>query len=816
MERILRTIFYGAWFMPHGHCYLWQPRLVGLHVISDVLIGTAYVLISLVLYALVRRIRLPFSTMIVAFGVFIGACGLTHFIEAWNVWHSAYWLAGWVKALTALASVATCAYLVRARPTIVEVASAARLSEARRVELETKNRELEALYARVRDADRVKTEFFANVSHELRTPLALILGPVERILEREAVSAEARSDLEVVRRNGRVLLRHVNALLEAAKLEAERVHLDRAESDLVELVKLCASNFRALADERSVTLTVEGAERLPCAMDVEKVERVVLNLLSNAFKFTPSGGAVRCAVTGEGTHAQLVVEDSGPGVPVEQRELIFERFRQSDGGASRAFGGTGLGLSIARDFVRLHGGTLDVSGSPLGGARFVMRLPAEAPEGVTVRPSAEIGREALAAEAEAAVVTLRAEPLAPDPEVMGVPGRPRVLVVEDTAEMRAFIRRALAEDFEVYAASDGNEGLTRALALAPDVVVTDIMMPGMSGDVLVRRLREEPSLAATPVMLVSARADDALRVELLRGGAQDYIVKPFRAAELVARVKNLAAMKRTRDVLEGALSARDADVETLARELAQRTRQVEAALDSVSAARHEAERESEAKSTLLRLVSHELRTPLSVLQLTLHSLARGDAENRPELLARVKRAAGRLHSTVEMVLEFTRVEEGKVVANAGEVDVAAVMRDVVDELRPDAQRKLLTLDAVTPDGPVVLHTDERLVRLIFVNLVSNAIKYTDQGRVTARVTAEGGEVRVAVEDTGRGITPEDQRRLFEPFRQLEPIQHKTTPGLGLGLWLVKELAAALQSKVSVDSEPGRGSTFAVNLVPLRE
>jgi len=816
MERIFRAIFYGAWFMPHGHCYLWQPRLVGLHVVSDVLIGTAYVLISLVLYALVRRIRLPFSTMIVAFGVFIGACGLTHFIEAWNVWHSAYWLAGWVKALTAVASVATCAYLVRARPTIVEVASAARLSEARRVELETKNRELEALYARVRDADRVKTEFFANVSHELRTPLALILGPVERMLDRENLSSEARGDLEVVRRNGRVLLRHVNALLEAAKLEAERVSLDRAESDLVELVRLCTSNFRALAGERDVTLTVEGIEKLTCAMDVEKVERVVLNLLSNAFKFTPPGGAVRCTVTGEGTRARLVVEDSGPGVPIAQRELIFERFRQGDGGAARAFGGTGLGLSIARDFVRLHEGSLDVHESPLGGARFVMELPVEAPDGVTVRPGSEVAREALAAEAEAAVVTLRAEPLAPDPEVMGVPGRPRVLVVEDTAEMRAFIRRSLAEEFEVHAASDGEEGLARALALTPDVVVTDIMMPGMSGDMLVRRLREEPSLAATPVMLVSARADDALRVELLRGGAQDYVVKPFRAAELVARVKNLAAMKRTRDVLEGALSARDADVETLARELAQRTRQVEAALDSVSAARHEAERESEAKSTLLRLVSHELRTPLSVLQLTLHALARGDAENRPELLARVKRAAGRLHSTVEMVLEFTRVEEGKIVASAGEVDVAAVMRDVVDELRPDAQRKLLTLDAVTPEGPVVLATDERLVRLIFVNLVSNAIKYTDEGRVTARVTVEDGEVRVAVEDTGRGITPEDQRRLFEPFRQLEPIQHKTTPGLGLGLWLVKELAAALHSKVSVDSEPGRGSTFALNLVPLRE
>ena len=177
----LRDLFLGAWYMPHGHCYLWQPGLVWLHVSADMLTGGAYLLISLLLYVLVRRIRLPFSTMILAFGIFIGACGLTHFIEVWNVWHSAYWLAGWTKAVTATASVLTGTFLFKLQPQMVAVASAARLSEERRAQIEAKNAELEALYTRLKAAEELRSQFFASISHELRTPLTLILGPVARL-----------------------------------------------------------------------------------------------------------------------------------------------------------------------------------------------------------------------------------------------------------------------------------------------------------------------------------------------------------------------------------------------------------------------------------------------------------------------------------------------------------------------------------------------------------------------------------------------------------------------------------------------------------
>jgi signal transduction histidine kinase len=364
----LKDFFFGAWYMPHGHCYLWKPGLVWLHVLSDILIGGAYVLISLVLYALVRRIRLPFSTVILAFGLFIGACGLTHFMEVWNVWNSAYWLAGWVKALTALASVATGAFLFQLRPKVVEVASAARLSEERRTQLESKNRELEVLYDKLKAAEELRTQFFSNVSHELRTPLALILGPVERLLTEEGLTEAQRRGLETVARNGRLLLKQVNDLLDASRLEAGKMETRYSQTDLAALVRVTAAFFASAALERRLSHTVEVPERLAAQVDAEKLQRVLINLLSNAFKFVPEGGQVRTTLREEAGQARLTVEDTGPGVKPEQRQLIFERFRQGDGGTTRSVGGTGLGLAIVKDFVELHRGTITVEDAP-GGVR---------------------------------------------------------------------------------------------------------------------------------------------------------------------------------------------------------------------------------------------------------------------------------------------------------------------------------------------------------------------------------------------------------------------------------------------------------------
>ncbi|QSQ22426.1 response regulator [Pyxidicoccus parkwayensis] len=811
----LRELLYGAWFMPHGHCYLWRPDLVALHVLSDVLTGAAYLFISVSLYRLVRRLRLPFGGMILSFGVFIGACGLTHLMEVWNVWNSAYWLAGGVKGVTAVASVATGVYLLPFRRKVAKGVESARLSEERRAKLETSSRELEALYARLKESEAQRTGFFANVSHELRTPLALIIGPVDRLLERGVLSLEDQRDLEVVRRNARVLMRHVNALLDVAKLDAGKLQASYAETDLARLVRLCAENFEGLVAERRLRFELVLPGMLPAQVDPEQLQRVVLNLLSNAVKFTPAGGILRVALSAEAGWGRLVVEDSGPGVAPELREVIFERFRQGECGDSttREFGGTGLGLAIARDFVTLHGGRIHVEERPGGGACFVVDLPLLAPSDAKLRSMPEPESLLSQVRAELDVLRTRAE----EPVVVPTtedPYRPSVLVVEDTREMRRFVAETLEQDFRVATASDGEDGLRLAESLRPDVIVSDLMMPRMGGDQLVREVRAREGLESTPILMLTARADDAMRVDLLRSGAQDYLVKPFLAEELLARVSNLAVMKRTREVLQGALTARTSDVEFLARELGLRKRQLEAALETTSTAREAAERASESRSTLLRLVSHELRTPLSVLQLTQHAFLKEVGPlgvKASEMFERMTRSTVRLRDMTEMVLQYNQLEQGRLVVRREPVDLVELAEEVLGEVRGEADRKGLKLALARPAGKALAQTDPRMAQLVLLNLVMNAVKYTHEGGIHVAVEVVADARRMRVRDSGPGIPLDAQARVFEPFQQLETLEHKSKPGVGLGLTLVRELVSVLGGKVSLKSEPGTGSEFTVEL-----
>ena len=271
--------------------------------------------------------------------------------------------------------------------------SARKEAEAERVR---RNDELQTLYENIRELDALKMQFFANMSHELRTPLALILGSSERLITDIDLSGETRHNAEVVARNARLLLRHVNDLLDVAKLEARKMQVHYQPVNLAELVRHTAEHFDALARERRVAFVVDTPDTLGAQLDAEKVQRILLNVLSNAFKFTPAGGSITVLLSetpatggaaGPGAdRAVISVLDSGSGVPVDQREAIFERFRQGLVGATRRFGGTGLGLAIAKDFVELHGGTITVGDAPGGGAAFVVEIPLVAPRQASSRP----------------------------------------------------------------------------------------------------------------------------------------------------------------------------------------------------------------------------------------------------------------------------------------------------------------------------------------------------------------------------------------------------------------------------------------------
>lgn len=419
-------------------------------------------------------------------------------------------------------------------------------TEAALTETRVANEKITQLYQKTLELDEFKSQFFANVSHELRTPLSLILAPLERRFRRPSsadFSEAEHHETEIMLRNARLLYRHVTDLLDVAKLEAGRMTLAWAQLDLARLVRMMASHFELLATERHIDYTVTVPDALPIEADVEKLQRVLLNLLSNAFKFTPDNGAVALRLSEEDGHALIEVQDNGPGVPAALREAVFERFRQGKGDARRRHGGTGLGLFIVKDFVELHGGTVVLGEAPGGGALFSVRLPLAAPAGTELGASAPLDEVITRQAIEELGVRASAVTLG-EVQAAGTDA-PLVLVVEDNADMNAFVADTLRPHYRVACAFDGHEGLEQALALQPDLILSDVMMPGMSGDEMVVALRREPRMENVPIVMLTAKADDELRVRMLKEGVQGYLNKPFLVEELLARVNGLIKERRS-------------------------------------------------------------------------------------------------------------------------------------------------------------------------------------------------------------------------------------------------------------------------------
>ncbi|MCK6530378.1 ATP-binding protein [Myxococcota bacterium] len=662
---------------------------------------------------------------------------------------------------------------------------------------------------RLRELDEVRARFVANVTHELRTPLTLILGLTHRLRQEADLLPEVRRDLEAIERSAAVLHRLVDDLLDAARMDAGKLRAEHARIDLAALVRRTCSGFEVLASRDGVSFAVETPPVLSATVDPDRMERALSNLLSNAFKHVVRGGQVRCTLTTAVGRGVIEVADDGPGVPAEARERVFERFVQL-GDDARA-GGTGLGLAIVKEVAWLHDGSVSVGEAPEGGALFTFEVPLEPAAGVAARdepsPSEPLDARLRPAEAPTDLPT-------PDEE----DGRPIALVVEDHPDMNRFLVDTLRADLQVIPARDGVEALERAAARVPDVVVTDLMMPRMDGEALLRAMRERPALAEVPVLVLTARTDPETRVRLLREGARDFVQKPFSSEELRARVDGLVAAHRARALIRAELASQEEDLLRLSGALVERARELRVAWESAEAARQVAEAAAASRTRFLGLVSHELRTPLTTLLLNLQVLKR-DVSCTPsaraqESISWMDRAVRQLRDLVETLLEYTRLESGQVPLRLCPTDPTGVAWDVVQELRPRAVSKGLELRLVAaPGASAPIQTDPRLLRLVISNLVDNAIKFTTAGSVTVGVSHRAGGAVIEVRDTGTGI-PEDARdRVFRAFEQLEPLDHKHLPGVGLGLALVRQLVEALGGTIELESEVGRGSTFRLSLPP---
>ncbi|WP_242053737.1 ATP-binding protein [Nostoc sp. FACHB-888] len=411
------------------------------------------------------------------------------------------------------------------------------------------------------EIDRAKTVFFSNVSHEFRTPLTLMLGPLEETIANCAnlLPANEREQLEMVQRNGLRLLKLVNSLLDFSRIEAGRVQASYEPTNLATFTAELASVFRSTIERAGMQLSVNCPSLpAPVYVDREMWEKIVLNLLSNAFKFTMAG-EITVSLQWANDHIEFAVKDTGIGIPAEEIPHLFERFHRVKGSQGRTFEGSGIGLSLVQELVQMHGGTVQVTSILGAGSCFTVSIPTG---------SAHLSPDRISAPRTLASTALGATPYleealrwlpeeegetrgvlqqnSPCPLVPVSSSYPRILLADDNADMRDYVKRLLSQQYEVESVPDGLAALDSARGRIPDLVLTDVMMPGLDGFALLQELRADPQTRKVPIILLSARAGEEARVEGLEAGADDYLIKPFSARELLARVEAALKMARLR------------------------------------------------------------------------------------------------------------------------------------------------------------------------------------------------------------------------------------------------------------------------------
>jgi signal transduction histidine kinase/DNA-binding response OmpR family regulator len=442
------------------------------------------------------------------------------------------------------------------------------------LQLEEQSRELEEL-------NRVKSRFFANISHEFRTPLTLILGPLERIraqLESRAEFKEkqAGEEIDVVRRNAQRLLGLINQLMDLSRFESGKMKFRAQEADLVSFINGLIEPFYGMAKEHNLTIDFNSdLSPIPIYFDREKLEKAILNLLSNALKFTPPGGTISVtlsvygsngelslAIPDNGGHVDIVVVDTGKGIPPQQLTHIFDRFYQADATIEHHRKGSGIGLSLVKEVVNLHHGDISVKSwtDDPSGTEFVITLPmgkdhlsaeevARLPFVVQTEPSLD-GLETfpdlgeLTPHNENKETKTRIEPEELFKSAQETDSRSIILVVEDNTDLRHYIVKSLQDNYVVVEAENGKDGIEKARAVIPDLIISDIMMPEIDGIELCRTVKKDIATSHIPVVLLTARASEEAQVKGLEGGADDYITKPFNPRLLEIRIRNLIHLRQ--------------------------------------------------------------------------------------------------------------------------------------------------------------------------------------------------------------------------------------------------------------------------------
>jgi signal transduction histidine kinase/AraC-like DNA-binding protein len=408
--------------------------------------------------------------------------------------------------------------------------------------------ELEHKNLQIMEMDQMKTRFFANISHEFRTPLTLILGPLEDILAKEEMKEKNRVTMERMHRSAARLLALVNQLLDLSKLDAGSMKLELVESDILRFSKIIFSSFSPLADRKKIDYKFNIPEqKLVTTFDQDKIEKILFNLLSNAFKFTPEHGEIICKVKpGKANDIEISVKDSGEGIPPEMIEKIFDRFYQVEGSKQSQAGGTGIGLSLTKELIQIQHGQIRINSTADEGSEFIVTIPLGhehlKKDEYVLKDETDVNESFVTIHAILPGKYANEEHIHSDDEEHST--KPQILIVEDSEDVRTHIAEGLDDQYGLTMAENGKIGFDAAAETIPDLIITDLMMPEMDGVELCKMLKTDERTSHIPVIMLTAKASVENRIEGLETGADDYMTKPFNMQELQIRINNLIEQRK--------------------------------------------------------------------------------------------------------------------------------------------------------------------------------------------------------------------------------------------------------------------------------
>ena len=743
----------------------------------------------------------------------------------------------------------------------IEAALACTMMDRMRFKDFCQKRELISARDELAEMDKVKSRFSANVHHELRTPLTLILSPLDALRSGEfgEVPESISRTLDTMHSNGRRLHKMINNLLDLSKLENRQFSILRRPTRIDRLVTELVTGASPMADRKQVTLVCHGFEApLEIAIDGDAIEKVLINLIGNALKFTGNGGRISVDGIADADGVTIQVTDTGIGIPPDQLDSIFDRFAQVDSSTTRNYEGTGIGLSLAQEMVHLHQGKIWAKSAGEGhGTTVSVWLPngmsdAAVEEVVLADNSGrqmDVYASIAAIEADLNIEVeeeaeflgdverqlMRDEDYGPvgDDSYRSIltskqhESKPEVLIAEDNPDMRHLLQTLIGKHYSVRVAKNGRQALEKIRHKMPDLVLSDIMMPEMDGIELCRQIKNSDDTKSLPVVLVTSKAENEMKIEGLELGADDYITKPFHPRELLARVGSLIRSsilrrelsERNTQLGEALEDLKRAEVMLVQNERLAAVGELAAGIAhevnnpvnfALNAARMLSANAQEMQSLIRRMPDEKIdvqilsqRTRPSNVTVSLDELGK----DAIELTDIISQGLERTHSLVTDLKNFAApADSGRA---RGRMCLTSCLRSAATLIGPTLSQSTISLDIQIVGEPPDILANEGAIGQVILNLFKNAsdaIGITG-GTIVAKIESVEHGVSLSISDDGPGISEVDRNQIFEPFFTTKPAGE----GTGLGLAISKQIILEHSGTIEIESELGVGSTFRIKL-----